>query len=313
MQQTHLSPASFNFTGVSDNRSSIPANDKIVLDTPVTLASITASTHHELAKTTVENGADTKRPTAIGLQKSPTSNDPHAKSDKMESKDRSDSNAEMYAANGADDDSSNYYYDDDYEYKNDDSDDSIVNIATSTPTPMTTLSEQLAAKPMGTSTDDDVIKVFGRYMTIDTDKLLKKEQMLKNKKLKNLHDKSGKPPKKHYIPMPLLEPQSPSLADDEVEIDIMLPTTKNDHPTKEAQTEKRPAANKDKHADDDEVNGEPDPMAFYSNEDVLTTKELIDDMARIMKNGAEIRRNQMNHKAKYVRKSHGACFTGADR
>lgn len=65
--------------------------------------------------------------------------------------------------------------------------------------------------------------------------------------------------------------------------------------------------------DDNEMSSEFDVMGFYSNEDVLTTKELIDDMARIMKNGAEIRRNQMNRKIKYVRRSHGACFTGADR
>lgn len=249
-----------------------------------------------------------------------------------------------------------YYYDvcDDYEQNNDDSSanaHAVVAVAVAaTATPSTTITaaaaaaartvstssttqpattEQLTVKPMGISTDDDVTRVFGRYMAIDTEKLLKKEEMLKNKKLKKSHSKSIKPQKKHYIPMPLLEPQSPSLADDEVEIDVMLPITKNDHltttkttttttttttPKAIANTNQPPTVNyDDENHDTDEMSGDFDVMGFYSNEDVLTTKKLIDDMARIMKNGAEIRRNQMNHKTKYVRKSHGACFTGADR
>lgn len=256
--------------------------------------------------------------------------------------------------------------------------------------------EQIDAKPLlnrgdgdggggGISTDDDVTKVFGRYMSIDTEKLLKKEKMLllKSKQLhggahkKTVKQQQQMAKKKHYIPMPLLEPQSPSLADDEIEIDIMLPTTKNDQRTTVTETatvttEASPATttaaattkivttptttssssssssstaktfqsenkqmvgdNKNNNGndnhndaddggdgdgdggnDDDEMSSEFDVMGFYSNEDVLTTKELIDDMARIMKNGAEIRRNQMNRKTKYVRRSHGACFTGADR
>lgn len=50
---------------------------------------------------------------------------------------------------------------------------------------------------------------------------------------------------------------------------------------------------------------------FYSDEDALTTKELIDDMERIMKNGEHIRAEEQ-HKKKNVKKNHGACFTGAD-
>lgn len=165
--------------------------------------------------------------------------------------------------------------------------------------------------------DDDLVvtRVFGRYMTVDTEKLLKKEKMMKNKKLK-----SGKFEKKHYLPMPLLEPQSPSMIDDEVEVDILLPTVKSENLTTTkiiitTWTTQNPNENDDN--DDinakDQLSSEFDALGFYANEDVLTTKELIDDMARIMKNGAEIRRNQMNHKTKYLRKSHGACFTGADR
>lgn len=169
------------------------------------------------------------------------------------------------------------------------------------------------------SPDDDdfvVTRVFGRYMTVDTNKLLKKEKMMKNKKLK-----SGKSAKKlHNLPMPLLEPQSPSLIDDEVEVDVLLPTVKTENltttkiilPTFATQSPNENDGNDDINAKD-QMSSDFDAMGFYSNEDVLTTKELIDDMARIMKNGAEIRRNQMNHKTKYLRKSHGACFTGADR
>lgn len=218
----------------------------------------------------------------------------------------------------------------------------------------------------GISTDDDVTKVFGRYMSIDTEKLLKKEQMLLLKSKQQSYGDAKKgvkqqmAKKKHYIPIPLLEPQSPSL-DDEIEIDIMLPTTtKNDHEAAATATvtttqappatttakvitttisssssttkafENKQTASDDKNNgndnhndadsedsaggnDDDEMSSEFDVMGFYSNEDVLTTKELIDDMSRIMKDGIEIRRNQMNRKTKYVRRSHGACFTGADR
>lgn len=233
----------------------------------------------------------------------------------------------------------------------------------------------------GTSTDDDVTKVFGRYMSIDTEKLLKKEQMLllkgkqsnggANKKSVKQQQQMAK--NKHYIPMPVMEPQSPSLADDEIEIDIMLPTPNNDQQTtatatvttetppvtttttisttskisttttidnsssgngsgstaktfesenKEMLSDNKNNGNDNRNDgggddgdgnDDDGMSSEFDVMGFYSNEDVLTTKELIDDMASIMKNGAEIRRNQMNRKIKYVRRSHGACFTGADR
>lgn len=439
VQQTRSSLTSFNFTGVSDNRSSIPANDKNVLDSILTTTfawataavppnSITASTQlqtnlQEMEK--IQAGASPQTIAAAAAASPPPTttttiandrrkyndkviatfrlsdstspvvqlSDPHAKSDKMMvAKDHSDNkrnnneNAEsgnsmessgtvmgnVKASEGTND----YYYDDDddYEYKNDDPSDAVVNISTTLPNPTTTTTttttatakatktttttsakstttstktistttKQLTAKTMGISTDDDVTRVFGRYMSIDMEKLLKKEEIMKNKKLKNFYNKSVKPPKKHYMPMPLLKPQSPSLVDDEVEIDIMLPTTKNDHPTttlkatienENQQTTYDKSVNiDDQHTtsistdtdaatasaaadddDDDEMSGEFDVMGFYSNEDVLTTKELIDDMARIMKNGAEIRRNQMNHKTKYVRKSHGACFTGADR
>lgn len=191
--------------------------------------------------------------------------------------------------------------------------------------------------------DDDLVvtRVFGRYMTVDTKKLLKKEEMQKNKKVTVKHSagKKSQTLKKHYIPMPLLKPQPPSLVNDEVEVDIDLPTSKIDYVTtstaatttttttassslttatltsalKDDENQQTQSLQTDENGDKnhDDIDDEFDAMGFYSNEDVLTTKELIDDMARIMKNGAEIRRNQMNHKTKYIRKGHGACFTGA--
>lgn len=246
--------------------------------------------------------------------------------------------------NGSDagtDNDDDYYYGD---YQTSNSDDDIIEelarvtkaeqpkmVTTTTTATITTKSTSIpattsdvASTSFGTdantndSPDDDdlvVTRVFGRYMTVDTNKLLKKEKMMKNKKLKN-----KKSAKKHYLPMPLLEPQSPSMIDDEVEVDILLPTVKSEKLTTTKHilttlTTQNPNGNDDNDNINakDQMSSEFDAMGFYTNEDVLTTKELIDDMARIMKNGAEIRRNQMSHKTKYLRISHGACFTGADR
>lgn len=59
---------------------------------------------------------------------------------------------------------------------------------------------------------------------------------------------------------------------------------------------------------------------IYSGEDVLSTKQLIDDMERIMKNGNDIRSGggvmamptTSRRRTKTARISHGACFTGTD-
>lgn len=47
-------------------------------------------------------------------------------------------------------------------------------------------------------------------------------------------------------------------------------------------------------------------------QDLLTTKELLDDMERIMKNGNDIRAAAGKHRSKNNRRGRGACFTGAD-
>lgn len=176
----------------------------------------------------------------------------------------------------------------------------------------TTLSAATSSDSATVSSDTDdidditVTRVFGRYMSVDTKQLLKKDAILKKKKkLKTETWKNGKQIKKHYIPMSLLKPQPPSLVDDEVEVDIIMPTNNKN----EQRTSKMADAMQNSN-DNDDMNL--DAVSLYSGEDVLTTKELIDDMARIMKNGAEIRRNQMKHKSKFIKKGHGACFTGAD-
>lgn len=187
-------------------------------------------------------------------------------------------------------------------------------LSTASPVTSSSGSSNGGSDSINDENDDDLVvtRVFGRYMTVDTQKLLKKEEMLKSKKAKEKQAKKSKPLKKHYIPMPLLKPQPPSLVNDEVEVDIVLPTSKSEPTTTVKDDDNQQTlATDDNGKNHDEIDDEFDAMGFYSNEDVLTTKELIDDMARIMKNGAEIRRNQMNRKTKYLRKGHGACFTGA--
>lgn len=196
----------------------------------------------------------------------------------------------------------------------------------------------VASSSVSTSTTDSgdidadditVTRVFGRYMSVDMKQLLKKDELLKKKKLKNARKtlKNNKQMKKHYIPMSLLKPQPPSMDDEEVEVDIQMPsqalptvnvdagasaTVSKHHQLSDAHDDNDGGGgggdgngNGDHHMNVDEM----DVIGMYStNEDILTAKELIDDMARIMKDGAEIRR-----KSKYAtKKGHGACFTGAD-
>lgn len=154
--------------------------------------------------------------------------------------------------------------------------------------------------------DITVTRVFGRYMSVDMKQLLKKDELLKKKNLKNARKtlKNNKQMKKHYIPMSLLKPQPPSMADEGVEVDVVMPTIN----AGAGAVDKHHQLSGGHDADRMDVD-ETDVIGLYStNEDISTAKELIDDMARIMKDGAEIRR-----KSKYTtKKGHGACFTGAD-
>lgn len=178
----------------------------------------------------------------------------------------------------------------------------------------------VASSSVSTSTTDSgdidadditVTRVFGRYMSVDMKQLLKKDELLKKKNLKNARKtlKMNKQMKKHYIPMSLLKPQPPSMADEEVEVDVIMPTVNVGAGAGSASESNKIHQLSGAH-DVDHMNvDETDVIGLYStNEDILTAKELIDDMARIMKDGAEIRR-----KSKYAtKKGHGACFTGAD-
>lgn len=204
-----------------------------------------------------------------------------------------------------------YYYDD---YTESDSD--IIG----DPNPSEISSTEITTKTIFSTTDDPVIsRVFGRYMTVDTNKLLKKEQTEKNKQTKiNSSYQNEEAFKKHYyFQRPLLQPQSPSLTDG-IEVDILLPnskTNKTEHVTsmRTDENDKNVDNNSNVQKEINEMSSEYDVMSYYSNEDVLATKELIDDMAKIIEHGTEIRRKQMSPKTRYLQESHGACFTGADR
>lgn len=175
----------------------------------------------------------------------------------------------------------------------------------STTTSTTTTTTSTASTTTEADIDVDqitVTRVFGRYMTVDTKQLLKKDELLKKKKMKKVtvDAASVKSEKKHNVPMP------PSLVDEQIEVDVAMSSSMHDIDVPKSVSQSPQMTEYD---DDSEL----DAIEMYArDEDLLTTKELIDDMARIMKNGAEIRRNRINHKSIYMKKNHGACFTGAD-
>lgn len=112
---------------------------------------------------------------------------------------------------------------------------------------------------------DSITRVFGRYMSVDNDKLIQMDQHLRRK-----HQKYAKSPKK--------TPRGSSLG----------PVTKAPR----------------------RVEHDSPEMLIDQPQDLLTTKELLDDMERIMKNGNDIRAGQ--RRTKNFRRGRGACFTGAD-
>lgn len=107
---------------------------------------------------------------------------------------------------------------------------------------------------------DSVTRIFGRYMSVDNDKLMQMDQHLRRKY-------------KKYVPK-----------------------------------KKSFSAKSDRRMDQDSPEQLIDPP-----QDLLTTKELLDDMERIMKNGNDIRAASAGkRRSKNSRKGRGACFTGAD-
>lgn len=129
--------------------------------------------------------------------------------------------------------------------------------------------------------------VMGRYMSVDNEQLLEEERQENDKKLKKISTiKNAKKNKKAI-----------SYESDRISSSAAVAATAGENSVGEYMTEAQ-------------IN-DGTSINFYPEEDALTTKELIDDMERIMKNGEHIRAEE-RHKPKNVRKNRGACFTGAD-
>ncbi|KAG4076471.1 hypothetical protein HA402_005914 [Bradysia odoriphaga] len=201
--------------------------------------------------------------------------------------------------NNDDDDDDDDYYDDDY---NDESDISSINEKRAHVSPLTNgnsynananefLINQEYATDLPNSyngldrlnNDGDETQhsshVVGRYMSVDNEQLLKEDRQANEEKLKNKFASKNTKNKKPIT----------------YELDRI--SSAGSSSVGEYMTEAQI---------DDETS-----INFYSEDDALTTKELIDDMERIMKNGEHIRAEE-RHRTKSVKKSHGACFTGTD-
>lgn len=198
-----------------------------------------------------------------------------------------------------DDDDDDDYYDDDY------SDESITSSSDKTPAHVSSLSNGNSYNPspnefiinqeyatdlpnsyngLGRLNDEGdetgrASHVVGRYMSVDSEQLLNEDRLANEEKSKNKFAIKNTKNKKAIA----------------YELD-RLPSA-GGNTVGEYMTE----------AQIDDETG----INFYSEDDALTTKELIDDMERIMKNGEHIRAEE-RHRTKNVKKTHGACFTGTD-
>lgn len=142
---------------------------------------------------------------------------------------------------------------------------------------------------------DTVTRILGRYMRVDNDRLLEIERQRRLQKIE--------------MPSSI---QAETTADTTTMKSMVVVEEQEEDDNGENQMNHQ----RSYHVRDDTVEEEmaAPPIDFqYVGENVLTTKELIDDMERIMKNGNEIRqRAAAKHKTKNWKKSQGACFTGAD-
>lgn len=174
------------------------------------------------------------------------------------------------------------YYDNDYTYEYDEEE-------SSESMTMETTATTKELEEINLSTPS-ITRVLGRYMSVDNDRLMQIDQMSKNalargrkqKKASKLISKIHKAVNSNVN----YSHQQPGTNIDDIE-----------SPAADAAAART--------------------MNLYSSEDVLTTKELIDDMERIMKNGNDIREHAAEaaatkHKSKRPIKGRGACFTGAD-
>lgn len=175
------------------------------------------------------------------------------------------------------------YYDDDYNYDYEEEENSGMTVET-TVTPID-LEEE---KKMGTPS---ITRVLGRYMSVDNDRLMQIDQMSKI-----VLEKGHKQKKATKLIKKRMQANTSNMS-----------SGHHRQPSSSVEGIETPAA--------DAVAAK--TMNLYSGEDVLTTKELIDDMERIMKNGNDIREHAAEaavakHKSKRPIKGRGACFTGAD-
>lgn len=146
---------------------------------------------------------------------------------------------------------------------------------------------------------DYVTRISGRYMSVDNDRLMEidKQTLLKQHQQKK-HNVGHK--KRKTMKTPVLM----DVVDENVG-SLKRGETKSNDNDDDADDDRHNQNNQNSLMVDDDV------INFYTGDDVLTTKELIDDMERIMKNGNDIRAKS-KHKTKNSKKIRGACFTGAD-
>ncbi len=191
--------------------------------------------------------------------------------------------------NDDDDDDDDDYYDDDYKYDDSNSNNknsdahvtSLSNDNTDNPKSNEFIINQEYVTDLPNNEGDEkqqAFHVMGRYMSVDNEQLLKEERQENEKKLKKFS---------------------------------AIKNTKNKKAiTYESDRISSVGSSDGEYMTEAQINDETS-INFYSEEDALTTKELIDDMERIMKNGEHIRAEE-RHKTKNVKKNRGACFTGSD-
>lgn len=170
------------------------------------------------------------------------------------------------------------YYDDDYNYEYDEKENSESMTVKTTETTI-----GLEEMKLGTPS---ITRVLGRYMSVDNDRLMQIDQ-----RSKNTVDRGRKQKKANKLNRKIPQAENSNMNSSHQQLEGI----------------ESPAADA----------AAAQTMNLYSGEDVLTTKELIDDMERIMKNGNDIREHAAEaaatkHKSKRPIKGRGACFTGAD-
>lgn len=138
--------------------------------------------------------------------------------------------------------------------------------------------------------------VMGRYMSVDNERLMEEDRQENDKKLKKLSAIKNSKKNKKAITYESDRMPSSSAVDVDIDVEVVAAAL---------------GSNAGEYMTESQIN-DGTSHNFYADEDALTTKELIDDMERIMKNGEHIRADEERHKTKNVKKNRGACFTGAD-